>query len=182
LVVTPARAAQTLRTAEVQIAGVHSVASNSASIDFADTASRTLEERKNSVPGAIHRPLAERTGDFQDGGEASAADANIDAEENSAASSSRRYRMRRKDFPAGADNGAIIPPDTQGTVGPNHLMVVLNSNVTIETRTGIVLRSVPIASFWSSLGGINEAFDPRVLFDRYANRWIISADRSGISQ
>lgn len=83
--------------------------------------------------------------------------------------------MRKADFPAGTDNGAVIPPDTQGTVGPNHLMVALNSNVMIETRKGVVLSSVPIASFWSSLGGISEAFDPRVLFDRYANRWIVSA-------
>ena len=46
-------------------------------------------------------------------------------------------------------------------------MVVLNSDVTIETRTGIVLSSVPIASpLGETFGGINDAFDPRVLFDR----------------
>ena len=89
--------------------------------------------------------------------------------------------MRKAEFPGGTDNGTVIPPDTQGTVGPNHLMAVLNSNVTIETRTGIVLSSIPIASFWSSLGGINEAFDPRVLFDRDANRWIISAGANAAS-
>jgi len=54
-------------------------------------------------------------------------------------------------------------------------MVTLNNNVTIESRTGAVLQSVPIAGFWSSLGNINEAFDPRVLYDAYANRWIFSA-------
>ncbi len=60
-------------------------------------------------------------------------------------------------------------------------MAVLNSNVTIETRTGVVLSSIPIASFWSSLGGINEAFDPRVLFDAYAGRWIISSGANAAS-
>ena len=58
---------------------------------------------------------------------------------------------------------------------------MLNSDVTIETRTGVVLSSEPIASFWASLGGINEAFDPRVLFDRDASRWIISSGANAAS-
>src|SRR5258708_30101576 len=86
-----------------------------------------------------------------------------------------RPRLRAANFPAQGDTANVTPPDTQGTVGPNHLMVTLNNNVTIESRTGAVLQSVSIAGFWSSLGNINEAFDPRVLYDPYANRWIVSA-------
>jgi len=130
---------------------------------------------------AIHRPLVGGAGAFQDDDDSFTADDNTVLQPSGADSSMRRHRVRKAEFPGGSDNGAVTPPDTQGTVGPNHLMAVLNSNVTIETRTGVVLSSVSIASFWSSLGGINEVFDPRVLFDRYANRWIISSGANAAS-
>jgi len=87
----------------------------------------------------------------------------------------RRHRIRNASVSGPGDTGIIIPPDTQGTVGPNNLMVTLNDNVTIESRSGTILQTVSIGGFWSSLGNINEAFDPRVLYDPYANRWIMSA-------
>jgi hypothetical protein len=181
--VTPAHA-QTA-PAQVEIAGAQSVASSRSTTSFSNAASRPLRVEKNGVPVAIHRPLAGPAGAFQDEDGGSAADNDNDdnsgAREDAGPGSDRRRRVRKTDFPGGTDNGAVTPPDTQGAVGPNHLMVVLNSNVTIETRTGTVLSSVPIASFWSSLGGINEAFDPRVLFDRYANRWIVSSAANAVS-
>ncbi|MGA9725041.1 MAG: hypothetical protein WBQ86_21475, partial [Candidatus Binatus sp.] len=177
---TPAHA-QTPPPAQVEIAGVQAVASSRSTISFSGTASKSLEAEKLAVPVAIHRPLAGRAGIFQDEGDGFEPRDDADVAEYSADRSKRRRRVRKADFPGGSDNGTVTPPDTQGTVGPNHLMAVLNSNVTIETRTGVVLSSVPIASFWSSLGGINEAFDPRVLFDRYANRWIISAGANAAS-
>lgn len=151
-------------------------------MNFSTAASRPFEIEKRPVRIAIHRPLAghasipqEDEGDGFDPGD------NAGIEMRDAASWSRHHRVRKANFPGGADNGSVIPPDTQGTVGPNHLMAVLNSNVTIETRSGVILSSVRIASFWASLGGINEAFDPRVLFDRDADRWIISAGANAAS-
>jgi hypothetical protein len=172
--------AQTPPPAQVEIAGVPSVASGRSITNFTDTASRMSDVEEHGGPVAIPRPLAGPEGIFQD------EDDGFDPGDNGGtieigALSSKRHRVRKKQFPGGTDNGAVIPPDTQGTVGPNHLMVALNSNITIETRTGVVLSSVPAASFWSSLGGINEAFDPRVLFDKYANRWIMSAGANAAS-
>ncbi len=165
----------------MEIRGEHSVASGRAITNFMDTASRSLQVETPHAQIAIHRPLAGRAGALQDEGDGFEPGDDAGMSEADAHNSKRQHRVRKADFPAGADNGAVIPPDTQGTVGPNHLMAVLNSNVTIETRTGVVLSSIPIASFWSSLGGINEAFDPRVLFDRYADRWIISAGANAAS-
>jgi hypothetical protein len=162
----------------MEIRGEQLVASGRAITNFAAAASQSLEVEMPPAQIAVHRPLVGRAGASQDDGDGfePGDDAGM-----SEADAHRRHRVRKADFPAGADNGSVTPPDTQGTVGPNHLMAVLNSNVTIETRTGIVLSSIPIASFWSSLGGINEAFDPRVLFDRYADRWIISAGANAAS-
>ena len=178
--VTPAHA-QTPPPAQVEIEGVHSIASGRSIASFSDAASQSLQIEKRAVQIAIHRPIAGPAvasrydeGDGFDPGDNASAEARSDRW-------NKRHRARKLDFPGGSDNGSVIPPDTQGTVGPNHLMAVLNSNVTIETRTGVVLSSIPIASFWSSLGGINEAFDPRVLFDKYADRWIISAGANAAS-
>jgi hypothetical protein len=172
--VTPAHA-QTPSPAPVEIEGVQSIASGRSTSSFSEALTRSLQEEKSPVRVAIHRPLAGRAGEFQDEGDGFDPDESAGSEKQSSESWKRRHRVRKAEFPGGGDNGTVIPPDTQGTVGPNHLMVVLNSSVTIETRAGIVLSSVPIASFWSSLGGINDAYDSRVLFDRDANRWIISS-------
>src|ERR1043166_9157758 len=40
------------------------------------------------------------------------------------------------DFQALLDNGTIIPPDTMGAVGPNHVMTMLNSQVRVHSKTG----------------------------------------------
>src|SRR5262249_16880394 len=66
------------------------------------------------------------------------------------------------------------PPDTQGAVGPNHLMVTVNSEVRIQSRGGASLGTVTLDKFWQD-AGIVEAFDPKLVYDPYANRWIFVA-------
>jgi hypothetical protein len=74
------------------------------------------------------------------------------------------------------DNNTTIPPDTQGTVGPNHLMVTLNSQVRIQTRAGATISTVSLNSFWAAVAtGGGPVFDPRVLYDPFGNRWIVAA-------
>jgi hypothetical protein len=77
-------------------------------------------------------------------------------------------------FLALLDNGYTTPPDTMGAVGPNHIMTTLNSQVRIQNRTGSDLSTVSMDSFWSSLGN-PDAFDPRVAYDPFNNRWIFTA-------
>jgi hypothetical protein len=74
-------------------------------------------------------------------------------------------------FQALADNNSYIPPDTQGAVGVNQLMVTLNSQVRVQNRSGGTLSTTSLNGFWSSLG-YSSMFDPRVLYDRYSSRWI----------
>lgn len=74
-------------------------------------------------------------------------------------------------FQALGDDNSYVPPDTQGAVGPNHLMVTLNSQIRIQTRTGTAISTTSLNGFWASLG-YSSMFDPRVLYDRQSNRWI----------
>jgi hypothetical protein len=78
-------------------------------------------------------------------------------------------------FPALEDSNTAIPPDTYGAVGPNHLMVTLNTQVRFQDKTGGVLGTLGLNGFWSAVNGGNGAFDPRVVFDQLAGRWVAVA-------
>ncbi|MBI2843029.1 MAG: hypothetical protein HYX78_06475 [Armatimonadetes bacterium] len=72
--------------------------------------------------------------------------------------------------------GGAIPPDTNGAVGPDHFMVVINGSVAIYDKAGNRLSHVRLNTFFTAtIGGItyprNGAYDPRVIFDRRSNRW-----------
>jgi len=69
------------------------------------------------------------------------------------------------------------PPDTDGDIGPNHFVQVVNSSVTIFNRTGgKVLGPVLSSTFWNGFAGqcanTNNG-DGTVRYDRIADRWVI---------
>lgn len=80
----------------------------------------------------------------------------------------------RASFAAIGDDGTAIPPDTQGAVGPEHVMTTLNSQVRVQDRAGRVLLTLSLAGFWASLGEPSP-FDPKLAFDPYTGRWLFSA-------
>ncbi len=71
------------------------------------------------------------------------------------------------------DDIQSIPPDTHGTVGPNHVLTTLNSRVVIQTRAGGAVSSVSLNSFWASLGAPS-TFDPKSLYDPFNNRYMFT--------
>lgn len=75
----------------------------------------------------------------------------------------------------GADTG-WLPPDTDGAVGINHTVTAVNGGFTIHTKAGVQVSSVTLNAFWAPVlpGGAN-SFDPRILYDRFNNRWITVA-------
>ena len=72
------------------------------------------------------------------------------------------------------ESTARIPPDTHGAVGPNHVMTVLNTEVRIQNRSGGITITVTLAAFWSTVGS-PVPFDPKILYDPFANRWMFTA-------
>jgi hypothetical protein len=77
-------------------------------------------------------------------------------------------------FQALTDNNTSLPPDTHGAVGPNHVMTVLNTQYRIQTRSGQTISTVSDDTFWASLNSPS-AFDPKVLYDPYNSRWMMTA-------
>ncbi|MDQ2920805.1 MAG: hypothetical protein M3R52_04200, partial [Acidobacteriota bacterium] len=74
--------------------------------------------------------------------------------------------------------GRITPPDTDGSVGPNHYVQQINILVRIWDKAGTPLTApFKLSSLFASLGGqcaIQDAGDPIVLYDPLADRWLLS--------
>lgn len=70
------------------------------------------------------------------------------------------------------------PPDTTGAVGPSHYVQSVNSMWRVWDKNGNAL--IPpkkLSDLWSAIGGLcgtNNQGDPIVLYDRMADRWLIS--------
>jgi hypothetical protein len=64
------------------------------------------------------------------------------------------------------------PSDATGTAGVNHMMVVTNGLVRVQSKDGTILSTVTNTAFWT-IGHAGGA-DPRVIYDPYSSRWIMS--------
>ena len=71
------------------------------------------------------------------------------------------------------DDNTVIPPDTMGTVGLNHLVSFLNNDIAVWNRAGTNLYQTGLETFMTvPLGLGTDAFDPHVLFDPHSSRFI----------
>lgn len=67
-----------------------------------------------------------------------------------------------------------IPPDPHVAAGPNHIIQVVNTSFRISDKNGTTLKTITAnAWFNSAFGGNSGAFDPKVLYDHFAGRWIM---------
>src|SRR5439155_1219214 len=60
-----------------------------------------------------------------------------------------------------------------GAVGPDHLMVTLNTQVRVQDREGTALSTVTLNAFWAALGN-PDTFDPKIAYDPFEGRWIFA--------
>lgn len=79
-------------------------------------------------------------------------------------------------FDAVTYNGIPVP-DAHGAAGRNHLVAAHNGTVSIQSLGGEIVSTVSLDAFWAAAGGGGGSgtFDPKVLYDRVANRWIMTA-------
>ncbi|MGH2552842.1 MAG: hypothetical protein ACRDEB_03955, partial [Chitinophagaceae bacterium] len=70
------------------------------------------------------------------------------------------------------DVGTIIPPDTYGAVGLNHVVTATNNFIKIHAKVGgAQLSQVTISAFT----GVGSTCDPQMFFDPNTQRWIFVA-------
>src|SRR5689334_1753013 len=77
------------------------------------------------------------------------------------------------------DLGTGAPPDTNGEVGPNHYVQMVNSSIAIWDKQGNLLAGpLNISDLWANIPtdpcALNNEGDPVVLYDQLADRWILS--------
>src|SRR6185437_3248449 len=72
----------------------------------------------------------------------------------------------------------VNPPDPVGAIGPNHYVQMVNLTLAVYDRIeNVVLPATAIGSLWEgfAVGDCSlNAGDSIVLYDRYADRWILS--------
>jgi hypothetical protein len=80
-------------------------------------------------------------------------------------------------------SGTSIPPDTMGAVGTTHIVTPSNNMIRIQTREGVELSRMTMSAFWSGVtlegGAAVSAFDTKVYFDRFSNRWLMTSSANG---
>ena len=92
--------------------------------------------------------------------------------------------LRSFDGQSDDDNAAIlgfrvVPPDTNGDVGPTHYVQTVNLLMAVYGKSDGVRVFGPVRtnSLWTGFGGIcetNNDGDPTVLYDDAADRWVVS--------
>ena len=77
------------------------------------------------------------------------------------------------------NDSPFIPPDTMGTVGSNHIVELVNGRYAVYNKsTGALLQSSSLNQFWTDSGAGfagSFSFDPRVLYDPVAQRYVAAA-------
>jgi len=72
----------------------------------------------------------------------------------------------------------FIPPDTMGAVGPSHVAELINGRFAVYDKTGVQSVGISLNTFWSNAGVSHDgsfAFDPRILYDPFSERWFACA-------
>ena len=80
---------------------------------------------------------------------------------------------------AAVTGGRVVPPDTNGDVGPNHYVQMINSIFAVYRKSdhARILGPLPNSALWAGFNGVcgtrNDG-DPIVLYDHLADRWVLS--------
>lgn len=78
----------------------------------------------------------------------------------------------------------FIPPDPIGAVGADHLVSIVNASIEWHSKTGVQQHSqglglgpfaTAVGSFFEPLAPVNALFDPKVIYDQHAGRFVVVA-------
>ena len=72
----------------------------------------------------------------------------------------------------------VNPPDTNGEVGPNHFVEMINLVFAVYSKTGtLLLGPVDTGTLWAGFpidDCTDPSGDPIVIYDQFADRWILT--------
>ncbi len=78
-------------------------------------------------------------------------------------------------FDENADNTGFlqIPPDPHAAAGLHHVASVVNSSIEWHTKAGVEQVSAPLAGLFDSWAPLTSTFDPKVIYDQHADRFVV---------
>jgi hypothetical protein len=68
-----------------------------------------------------------------------------------------------------------IPPDPVLAVGPDYIIMMVNSSWAIYDKNGVQQYLVTLDDWFSNVSPPGSAFDPKVIYDHHAGRWVMLA-------
>jgi N-acetylneuraminic acid mutarotase len=84
----------------------------------------------------------------------------------------------QQNFEGVGNLNGVLPPDTQGDVGPNNYVQMVNLSFAVYDKQGnLLLGPLPNTTLWQGFGGVCETFnggDPVTMYDESADRWFMS--------
>jgi hypothetical protein len=82
--------------------------------------------------------------------------------------------VRQKTF-TGLQQTRFFPPDPTIAAGPTHIIVAVNTSMAFYTRAGVKKFETTFGSWFAKLseGQNTSLFDPRVIYDQYAQHFIV---------
>jgi hypothetical protein len=84
------------------------------------------------------------------------------------------------DYTECCGGGGNVPPDPELAVGPNHVIAVVNVAFEIYNKSGqSLVGPTTFSSFMASNANCTGVFDPNVLYDEEADRYILGIDADG---
>jgi hypothetical protein len=69
--------------------------------------------------------------------------------------------------------GNSIPPDPIMAVGPDHVIVMVNTSFRIFEKNGTLLKNITAANFFNSIAPGTGPNDPQIIYDHFAGRWVM---------
>ena len=101
----------------------------------------------------------------------------LELQENAPRGQARAFAAPILNFEGQSFTG-VNPPDTEGDVGPHHYIQIINGAggavFVIYDKTGVVLSGPTSLDSLGTLDCANGLGDPIVLYDRFADRWLLS--------
>src|SRR5205085_6586891 len=83
--------------------------------------------------------------------------------------------QQKRNFPGILFTG-WYPPDPDMGVGPNHVVITVNSSFAVFTKSGQELAERDLIPFFAPVEKSTFVFDPCVFYDRLTDRYFITAD------
>jgi hypothetical protein len=80
-----------------------------------------------------------------------------------------------QNFDGNSSNGSLVPPDTDGDVGPSHYMQIVNCKFAVYNKNGVkLLGPSNNSTIFNGLPNNSNDGDGIVLYDENADRWLFS--------